>query len=432
MLKLFSRISELRGRTVLETHSFFLRGLVVLIALLFIWACFAKIDRVVRVEGKIIPAGRSQEVQHLEGGIVSAIHIVEGQTVKRGDLLLTIDDTAAGAGLGETQTKLEAQQTRAVRLEAEIKGLDKVEFPPELASLPMAREEASLFLSRKQKLSQQILVYQSAMQQHKAELEETVQRIGKLDAEMAVAAERSRLLSGMVAKGAASKLESLDAQSRETRLKTEMSDAKNAIPKLNGAIEEDKARITAAEAEFINESQNEMVTVLAETERLKKILTAEADRVNRTEVRSPIDGTVNHISVNTVGGVVKPGENLVQLIPNTDQALIEAKARPQDRGYLHPGLISEIRVSAYDAGEFGVIQGRVTDVSADSMQPDPKSESYYRVNVLVDKIPDNYKDKPMIPGMMVTADIVTGRRTVAAYLLSPLRKFVYNAFRDAK
>jgi adhesin transport system membrane fusion protein len=262
-------------------------------------------------------------------------------------------------------------------------------------------------------------------------LNDALGRIRTLGKELEVAGQRSKMMSSMAEKQVASKLDVLEAQSREGRLQTEMQSAQNAVPTLKAAIAEEEARVATVKADFRSQAQAELVTVLADIEQLKQALTAASDRVQRTEVRSPIDGTVNRIAVNTVGGVVKPGQTLVEIIPNTSQVLVEARASPQDRGNLRSGLNATLRVSAYDAGEFGLLKGRVTEVSADTVQ-DTRGEPYYRVNILVDHVPESYDGNPMVPGMTVSGDIVTGRRTILRYLASPLSKFTYQLFKDSR
>lgn len=415
----------------LETPRLFLGLLIFLVAGLVFWATIAKIDQVVRVEGKVIPAGRSQKIQHLEGGIIASIDTQEGAAVKHGDLLLTIDDTNAGANLSDAQIRLNSQRVRALRLQAETQYKDKIDFPPELANLPAAGAERSLFVARRDKLSQEINIHENAIRQYYAQIDEAEQRRVRLIAELSTAHQRSEMVEGMTAHGAASKLEMLDAQSREQRIKTEIGEAADAVPRLKVSIAEEKSRIETAKAEVSSQAHGELVTTLEEVDRIKQNVTSAADRLKRTEIRAPIDGVINRIAVNTVGGVVRPGEDLIELIPTTDEVLIEAKAQPRDRGYLRIGLDSEIRVSAYDTAEIGLLKGRVTEVSADSII-DPHNNPYYQVNILVRSLPASYADHIIVPGMTVTADIVTGRRTVLAYLLSPLRKFTYNMFRDPR
>ena len=435
MSKLSSRNNKspfrLGIRRGLENSRLYLVLILAFMAGLLFWASIAKIDQVVRVEGKIIPAGRSQQIQHLEGGIISNISTHEGASVKRGDLLLTIDSTSAGSSLSETESKLNSQRIRAMRLEAEANNKDTLVLPADLAKAPGAEAERNLMQTQRAKLEQDISVHQNVIRQRTSDIEEATQRHQRLTNELATARQRVEMMEGMAAHGAASKIEVLDAESRDQRLRTELSETEGAIPKAKASIAEEQSRIEALRADFRTQAQNDLVTTLAEIDRLKQTITAAADRLKRTEIRAPIDGVINHISVNTVGGVVKPGENLIELTPNTEGVLIEAKALPKDRGFLRPGLSAQIRISTYDAAEYGVLQGRVTEVSADSLQ-DGRNDPYYQVNVRVDNISPRYAGHPMVPGMTTTADIVTGQRTMLGYLLSPLRKFTYNMFRDPR
>jgi len=415
----------------LEAPRIFFVSLLVLMAAFVIWMSCARIDQVVRVEGKLIPAGRSQQIQHLEGGIIASIDVTEGSFVKKGDLLLTIDDTMAGANLTEATIKLNGQRARAIRLEAETQNKTSVEFPPDIAGTPGAEAEQKFFNARKTRLNQEILVHQNAMKQRQADIEDAEQRRKRLIVELETAHQRVEMAENMAAHGAASKMEVLESQSREQRIKTEIGEAEGAVPRLKAAIAEEMSRIEAGKAEFRTQAHDELVSALEEIDRFKQSTTAAADRMKRTEIRAPVDGVINRIAVNTVGGVVKPGESLIDLIPNTEEILIEAKARPRDRGYLRPGLAAEIRVSAYDTSALGLLKGKVTEVGADSIQ-EMRGDPFYQVNILVRALPQSYLGHAIVPGMTVTADIVTGNRTVLAYILSPLSKFTYNMFRDPR
>jgi membrane fusion protein, adhesin transport system len=418
-------------RPALEGPRLFLVIIAAAIIVLFFWASIAPIDRVVRTEGKIIPAGRSRQIQHLEGGIVAAISTYEGAAVKKDDLLLTIDDTAASANLSETKSKLTSQLIRARRLESEARNLAAISFPPDLADLDASEAERRLFLSRKDKFNEALKVHQEMIRQRTAELEEIKKRRISLDDERTIAHKRLQMYEKMLAHNAASQMEVLEAQSRERRLETEINDAESSKPRVEAAIAGEKAQISTLGANFHSEVQNDLVITLAEIDRLKQIMTSEVDRKKRTEIRAPIDGIINRIAVNTTGSVVRPGEAILELTPNTNEVLIEAKALPRDRGELRPGVNAKVRVSAYDAAELGTLSGRVTEISADTMQ-DPRGDAYYRVKILVNSIPDSYAEKPMLPGMTVTADIVTGRRTLLNYLFSPLLMFTHKMFRDPR
>ncbi len=425
-----SLLKDIKIRHRMEGLRLYLSIITTCTFLILVWASFAQVDKVVRVSGKIIPSGRGQEIQHLEGGIVASIQTTEGAAVKKGDLLLTIDDVTAGANLDETRVKLNAQRARAVRLDAEVKWKDKLEFPDDLVNTTSAKAEQNLFLSRREKLRQEMLIHESTSNQQAAKLNEIKTRRSKLAEELNIAHNRAKLVEDMAARGAASKLEVLDSQERQKRLDTELNDTATSIPTLEAAIAEEKARTKALQTDFINSAQGDLVTTASEKERLEKVLLSDSDRFKRTEIRAPIDGIINRISVNTIGGVIKPGDKLIELIPYTNQVLIEARAQPKDRGYLRPGLDATVRISAYDIGELGVLKSKVVEVSADTMV-DQRGEAYYRVNLLVSAIPDSYRNHMMVPGMTATADIVTGSRTVMGLILSPIRKFTYNIFRDS-
>lgn len=316
-------------------------------------------------------------------------------------------------------------------MQAETHNQNAVDFPADLAHGAVAEAEKSLFQAQREKLDQEIAIHDNTIRQRSADIAEAEQRRARLVTELATAHERMTMAQNMAAQGAASKMEVLEAQSREERLKTEIGTAGDSLPKLRAAIAEEKSRIEAARAEFVSAAHNELVGALEDSEKLKQTITAAADRVKRTEIRAPIDGVINRIGVNTVGGVVKAGESIISLTPNTSAVLIEAKAQPRDRGTLRIGLDAEVRLSAYDAGELGLLQGQVTEVGADSLQ-ETHGEPYYQVNILIKSIPPSYAGRVIVPGMTATADIVTGRRTVLAYLLSPLRKFTYTMFRDPR
>lgn len=436
MSKLFSHPSrnDIWGRIFsgdVESSRFVLWAIISLVVLLLSWMSFAYVDQVIRVEGKIIPSGRGQQIQHLEGGIISAINVQEGMLVHKGDVLVVVDNTMAGASFGETKNNLEVQMAHAARLRAEVNGDSVISFSDTVQSKNVMRAENDLFQARQEKLMHEISIAQNMLSQRVAERQEALSRRQQLQSEMVTASERTKIVTNMSMNGAASKLELLDAKGREQGLQTDLSGVAAALPKIDAAIAEARNRIDETKSNFKAESQAELVKTLAEIERLRQVATADGDRMSRTDVRAPVDGTINALYVNTVGGVIKPGEVLLEITPVTKEILIEARALPKDRGYLHPNLDTEIRVSAYDPSEFGLVKGRVTKVGADSLK-DSEGRSYYQVNITVAKLPERYNGKDMIPGMTVSADIVTGKRTILGHLLSPLRKFTYNMFRDPR
>ncbi len=420
-----------RWRGALEAPTLYIVAVITLLVTTVGWASVFQIDKVVRVEGKIIPTGHSRPIQHLEGGIISSIAVHEGDKVKEGDLLLTIDATAAGASLNETNVKLITQRVRAVRLKAEAALLDSLVFPDGLAAEGAVFAERSLFLTRKSKLSSDLHVHEQTISQHTVALTEIDMKQKDLTAELAVAQKRRSMLEGMAARKAASQIELLEAQSRERRLETELREAENTKPKIKAALATEQARRAAVLAEFKSTAQTELVVTLAEIDRLNQTVAAAQDRMKRTDIRAPIDGTINRISVATVGAVVKSGEAIIELTPASSEIFVEARVLPQDRGELHSAIVAKVRVSAYDFAMLGSLEGRLTEISADTMQ-DSQGEAYYRAKILIDGVPASYAGRPIMPGMTVTGDLVTGRRTILSYLLSPLFKFTQTTLRDSR
>ena len=264
-----------------------------------------------------------------------------------------------------------------------------------------------------------------------AELHEVEGRQGRIRVERETAIKRLALIRGMAAHSAASQLEVLEAQSREQRFTSDLSEAEAMVPKLKAAIGEAEARIDEARARYRAEAQGDLATTLTEIDRLRQGMAAQSDRVSRTEVRAPVDGVVNRIAVNTVGGVVKPGDSIVEITPTSGPLMLEARARPSDRGELREGLDARIRVSAHDSGEVGTLAARVVEISSDTVF-DAKGEGFYRVLLRVDELPPSYAGRLLVPGMTITGDVVIGQRTVLSYLTSPLRRFSDNVFQDAR
>ena len=402
------------------------------LALGVVWMALAQVDRVVHAEGRVVPAGKAQVVQHLEGGIVSSMAVHEGSLVKKGDLLVVIGDTRADSQLGERKVKIAGLQARVVRLKAEAEGADRLIFQHGSAHDGATQQaELALFMARRQKLAQETEVFKEQIRQKTSEISESESRRKSLGAELEVAHHQLSIITGLSAKNAASKLELLEAQGRVQRLLTQIGDAESAVPRLRAAIHEAEAKRGEALARFRSEARADLSTAQTELDSATEGLRAESDRVARTDIRSPVNGIVNRVYINTIGGIVKAGEPIMELTPTDDRVVIEAQVRPDDRAALRAGLPANIKVGAYDYGIYGTLRGRLTEVSADTLS-DERSNRYYRVELEVDTIPPAYQDNPIIPGMPITADIITGRRTVLQYILSPLHRFSYGAFNEPR
>jgi membrane fusion protein, adhesin transport system len=398
----------------------------------FAWMAFAPVDRVVHAEGRVIPAGKAQVVQHLEGGIVSSMVVHEGSLVKKGDLLVVIGDMRADSQLGERKIKIAALQARAARLKAEAEGAGKPVFKKgKEDDIASDEAEQALFVARRQKLAQETEIFQEQISQKTAEITESESRRKSLAAELEIARHQLAIVTELMDKNAASKLELLEAQGKVQRLLTQIGDVESSLPRLRAAIHEAEAKRGEALARFRSEARADLSTTQMDIDSAGQGMLAESDRVKRTDILAPVNGIVNRIYINTIGGVVKAGEPIMELTPTDERVVIEAQVRPNDRAELRPGLPANIKVGAYDFGIYGILHGHLKEVSADTLN-DERGNRYYQVELEVDAVPASYRDNPIMPGMPVTADIVTGRRTVLQYVMSPLSRFSYDAFREPR
>ena len=396
-----------------------------------LWAGLVKVDVIVRTEGQIIPAGKSQIVQHLEGGIIRKIMVKEGQVVSAGQSLIELADAQTRSNLGSEQSKLDALRGREARLLAELSGSGSVAFPKTLRDSNVVRVENSAWQARRAQLSEEIQVLQAQAAQKKNELAEIVTKRQNLQDELDLAKKQFQVIDGLRRNNAASEMEVLDAQTRLQRLKTQIAEATTAIPRLKAAQAEVESRITETVARFKAEASSSLTQVREELQRSSNVIAGNVDRQDRNVVRSPVSGLINKLNVTTVGSVIRPSEVLLEITPSDQRLVIETRAKPNDRANLRRGLPARVRLGAYDYATFGTLDGVVTDVSADTLS-DERGNRYYRVNIEVDLAKlakQGHKPDMLVPGMAASADIAVGKRTILSYLLSPLLKFRDGAFR---
>ena len=401
-------------------------------AAMLLWMAIAHVDRVVHTAGRVIPSGKQQLVQHFEGGIVSKVFVREGDQVSAGQNLIAVSDLQAGALRGEKRARLEGLISRAARLQAESDGAANFKAPAGLdASSATVRNESAAFSARQLRMSQTLRVISEQIAQKQQELaEQEVRRHGLAD-ELATAQQQSALVSNLVSRKAGSQLELLDARARLERLQTQLRESETSAPRLTFAAQELQARKAEIEAQFRSDSRTALADTRVELQRLQEEINADDDRIRRTMVVAPVSGRVNKLMFNTVGGVVKPGDVLMELTPDEDALVVEARVPPQERGSLQEGQRVVVKVAAYDYTVFGTLDGKVTEISADSLA-DEKGERYFRMSLVVDPQSLNRFGQSVSPGMTVSADAVTGSRTILQFLLSPIRGLSSTAFRERK
>lgn len=402
--------------------------LVGLLGTFFAWAYYAEVEEVTRGEGRVIPSSKTQIVQSLEGGIVKRIQVAEGDTVKAGQVLLRIDDTGFSSDLGELeakQTTLKAQITR-LRAEASGKDIKDLAFPDiqtKTASDAVANE-TNLFRIRKVSLENQINVLGDRLEQKELELAELVQTEKRIRNSLSIAKEEHGIKKPLADRGIVPKTDLLKLEREISDLEGQLATTQTSIPRAKAAIREAGRLAEERRLEFRQSAQEELNTRLSELSVVEQTLRGANDRVDRTEIRSPVEGVVNKLHVNTVGGVVRASEPLVEITPGEDDLLVEVRIQPKDIAFISPGQPALVKLSAYDFTVYGGLDAKVEVISSDSIVDEANKESYYLVTVRAfeSTVKKGTEDLPVLPGMVATVDIITGNKSILDYLLKPILK----------
>jgi len=410
--------------------------LLVVIAVFFLsfvgWAAWASLEEVTRGAGRVIPSRQVQVVQHLEGGIVAEILTREGATVDPGEVLMRIDNMRAASDYREKKARYLAVLAGIARLGAELGG-GEPHFPDEvLQEAPeIAEAERRLFETRAADLANTLAVLESQEEQRRRELEEAKSQIVQLERSLALAREELELTRKLARDRLVARADLLRLERQVSELQGRYDQVRLAVPRLEAALREAGERIAGARSKARSDAQRELSMLQSELAGLREIVLAGEDRVRRTEIRSPVRGTVKKLHVNTIGGVVQPGADLVEIVPLEDTLLVEAQIRPSDIAFIRPGQDARVKITAYDYSIYGSLEGRVEHISADTIT-DQRGESFFIIRVRTDRNYLGTAEHPLeiIPGMTAEVDILTGRKTVLDYLLKPVLKARYNALTE--
>jgi len=387
------------------------------------WAYNANIDALTRGQGKVIPSNKIQVIQNLEGGIVSEILVKEGEDVKKGDILVKIDDTSFASMFIESQLRYNELQAKSIRLLAESTGGDFVASKKIRESSPnLIKYEYSLYKTNKEQLNNNIMIYKRRLNQKRNELKEAQAKLIQLTKNYDLISKEVALNKPLVEKGIVSEVEYLQLQRQQSTIHGEMDATKLSIPRLISILEEQKDNIKEVQLKFRNAAKEAYNEAKAEMSRIHRTNIAREDKVQRTFVRSPVDGTIKQLLVNTVGGVVKPGMDIIEIVPTQDNLLVEAKIRPADIAFLYPGQRAIVKFSAYDFAIYGSLRGTLTHISADTIIDEIDKQNYYLVRIKTDKTYLGNEDKKLhvMVGMTADVDIITGKKTVLDYILKPI------------
>jgi adhesin transport system membrane fusion protein len=362
------------------------------LAAFFAWAWFFEIDEVSSGTGKVIPTSREQRIQSLEGGILTELRVREGEVVEKGAVLAQLDPTRGESNVEETAARYRAALASSARLRAEVEGQANLQFPEELRKWPQLQAaESALFRSRRSSLNE---------------------TLGGLNQALALVRRELDITSALVTSGAASTVELIRLQRQGADL---------------------ELKIAEARAGYMVRSREELAKADAEVKSLSSVVRGRADTLERLTLLSPVRGVVKHVEVTTIGGVVPPNGSLMTLVPLDDQLLIEARISPRDIAFMHPGQEALVKITAYDYAVYGALPGKVVNIAPDTQRDEVKPEVvYYPVMIRTEAdalVSASGQRFPIVPGMVATADIRTGRKTVWDYLTKPLNR-AREAFRE--
>src|SRR5258707_837642 len=410
----FAFANDIRAAVELRTPKtarMLLAGTGALMVITLIWAHFAVLDEVKRGNGRVIPARQIQIIQSLEGGIIEQILVHEGTVVQEGQTLMRINDTKFASEFGEVRERRAATAARVARLDAEVRGLKTLVFPDDLIkAAPRALDtEKSVFETRTRKFAQDIDV----LTQQESRLSENLKLLNR----------EVELTRKLYAQKVVPEIEMirLEGRASETR----------------GQLAETQSRMINVRTAFRSQADEDLAKSKGDLAVLDENIKSAQDRVRRTELQAPVYGIVNKINLTTIGAVVQPAANLIEIVPLDDTLLVEGRIRPQDIAFIRPGQDAVVKISAYDSSVYGSLKGKVERISADTIIDEKadrseKQETFYRVIVRTDKnhLGTTEQPLPIIPGMVTTVEVLTGEKSVLAYMMKPARMLREEALRE--
>lgn len=412
-----SRSTTFRAQTLV-------RSALLVTVLLIVWAALAEIDEVTKGEAKVIPSRQLQVVQSLDGGVVSQILVKEGDMVEAGQLLLKIDETRATSGVRESAAQVFALQVKQARLKALAEGTT---FTPPAAAADDAEaqrivdEERQLYDARRSELSALVGISEQQLAQRQQELSEARFKRESAARSLDLSQQELNKTRPLLATGAVSEVDVLRLERDVTRARGDMEQAGAQSARAQAAILEASRKIQETDLAFRNEARKELSEVLARLSALNEGAVALADKVDKSQVKSPVRGRVQRLLANTVGGVVTPGKDIVEIVPLDDALVLEAKIEPRDIAFIHPGQAATVKFSAYDFSIYGGLDAVVENISPDTVTDERGQKTFYVVRVRTKAA--NFSEKmPILPGMTAEVDVLTGKKTVLSYLLKPVLK----------
>jgi adhesin transport system membrane fusion protein len=403
------------------------------LALFLIWAALAQVDEVTRGQGQVIPSSRVQVIQSAEPATIEDILVRSGQVVRRGQLLVRLDDTESSSALAQIQAENEALQARAARLGSEGQGGAAACPPGPDGRVPAAcAEEAALQAVRASTLQSRLSALNAAVEQRRRDLGEAQATAQSLRGSLSLAQRNVDMLEPLAARSIIPQTELLQARRELVDVQGRLAAAQEAVSRAGAGIREAQAQASEAQLQFRQEALNERTQIATRIAVNTESARGAAGRVQRSEIRAPTDGVVNDVQVTTRGGFVNAGQKIMEVVPLGERLLVETRVRPSDIAFIRVGDRALVKVTAYDFATYGGLDGRVVQVAADSTYDEQTREAYFTVIVETDRsyLQSGGRRLPITPGMMCDVEIITGRKSILDYLLHPVLRARNEALRE--
>lgn len=403
--------------------------MILFVVLFFVWAAFAEIDEVVKGEGRVVPSGQTKVLQHFEGGIITDIHVSEGDSVKKGDVLYTLKNEYFMADLKSQELEIMALQAKAMRLEALIENKSLVfakEFTQTINGI--VESERQIFEEENEHYKRQLGIAQDQLKQKVLKLDELNVKLQNLEMEMQLANENMQIQDALLQKNVVSKKNYLVELSKKQALVTEVQNVRSLIPIVKEEIKESEKKVKSVNSEILSKNLKQLSEVKLSIRQIQEKYKASLDRDLRKAIISPVNGVINKLYFNTVEGIVKPGDNIAEITPVEDKLIIEAKIKSSDRAQIWSNQKVSIEITAYDSSKYGLLEGRVVSISPDSTE-DKLGNIHYILKIKADTLGFD-ENSQILPGMVAKINILTGKKSVLRYLIKPLKDITQNSFKE--
>jgi len=407
-------------------------SVVVIIVGLIAWSMIAEVDEMARGDGKVIPSHKIQKVQNLDGGLISEILVKSGEHVVKEQPLMKIDTTRFQASLEEAKEQRVALIAKQSRLNTQLdfnpsKEKPKIDFPKELDGVKKYTTiETQIYNNNIDEYRSSLKILELQFEQKVQEKKEIESKVNQLKKSVSLVKQQLQTIERMVKSGSKSKIDLLNLQKEYNTLEGDLNSAVLSLPRSKLAISEAENKILEKVKGFRSNSYKEYQEVTSELNKIDARLVSETDKLEKTIIRSPVNGIIKQININTIGGVVKSGVDLIEIVPDSDILLIEAKIDPKDIAFISPAQKAVVKITAYDFSIYGGLEGKIIEISADSIKDKESKDdkSYYQVTVKTDKnyLERNGEKLPIIPGMVASVDIITGKKTIMDFFLKPIIK----------